>query len=131
MAGIQTLSSTVSAPIVQTYILDDANATTGLLMNVRNDSGLDCLVKVGLYFKTQAASGQEYDLNVTTTSGAQGTSITDGGTATTGTIVWSDGNDVVADGSYITLYNSSSGTATVATSLVGYAVVLLFPLCAL
>lgn len=129
MAGIKNLVSTVSAPITQTYVLDAANATTGLLLNVRNDSGLDCIVKVGLYFKTQAASGQTFDLGVTTTSGEQATTITDGGTGSTGTVIWSDGNDVIADGSYLTAYNVNSSTATVATSLVGFAVVELWPLC--
>jgi len=130
MAGIATLSSTVGAPITHTYKLDDANSTTGLLLNFKNDSGLTCLVRVGYYIATQAGSGQEMETGVTTTSAEKSKSITDSGTATTGTVYWSDGNDVIADGSYLTMYNVSTDTATVATSLVGYAVVELWPVCA-
>jgi hypothetical protein len=130
MAGIATLASTVGAPITHTYKLDDANSTTGLLLNFKNDSGLTCLIRVGYYIVTQAASGQEMETGVTTTSAEKSKSITDSGTATTGTVYWSDGNDVIADGSYLTMYNVSTDTATVATSLVGYAVVELWPVCA-
>ena len=130
MAGIATLASTVGAPITHTFKLDDANSTTGLLLNFKNDSGLTCLIRVGYYIVTQAASGQEMETGVTTTSAEKSKSITDSGTATTGTAYWSDGNDVIADGSYLTMYNVSTDTATVATSLVGYAVVELWPICA-
>lgn len=130
MAGFATLSSTVGAPITHTFKLDDANATTGLLLNFKNDSGLTCLVRVGYYVVTQAGSGQEMEIGVTTTSAEKTKSITDSGTATTGTALWSDGNDVIADGSYLTMYNVSTDTATVATSLVGYAVIELWPVCA-
>jgi len=130
MAGMSTRSSTVGAPITHTFKLDDANATTGLLLNFKNDSGLTCIVRVGYYIGTQAGSGQEMETGVTTTSGEKSKSITDSGTATSGAVVWSDGNDVIADGSYLTMYNVSTDTATVATSLVGYAVVELWPVCA-
>jgi hypothetical protein len=70
------------------------------------------------------------EIGVTTTSAEKTKSITDSGTATTGTALWSDGNDVIADGSYLTMYNVSTDTATVATSLVGYAVIELWPVCA-
>jgi hypothetical protein len=130
MAGSATLSSTVGAPLTHTFKLDDANATTGLLLNFKNDSGMTCLVRVGFYVVTQAASGQEMEIGVTTTSAEKTKSITDSGTATTGAVLWSDGNDVIADGSYLTMYNVSTDTATVATSLVGYAVIELWPVCA-
>ena len=130
MAGFATLASTVGAPITHTYKLDDANATDGLLLNFKNDSGLTCLVHVGYYIVTQAASGHEMEIGVTTTSAEKTKSITDSGTATSTSVVWSDGKDIIADGSYLTMYNVSTDTATAATSLVGYAVVELWPVCA-
>lgn len=130
MAGIATLASTVGAPVTYTYKLDDANSTTGLLLNFKNESGMTCIVRVGYYIVTQAGSGQEMETGVTTTSAEKSKSITDSGTATSGAVVWSDGNDVIADGSYLTMYNVSTDTAVVATSLVGYAVVELYPVCA-
>jgi hypothetical protein len=129
MAGISTLASTVGAPITHTYMLDAANATTGLLLNFKNDSGFTCLVRVGHYIVTQATSGYEMEIGVTTTSAAKTKSITDSGTATTGTILWTDGNDVIADGSYLTMYNVSTDTATGATGIVGYAIVQMWPVC--
>lgn len=130
MAGIATLSSTLGmTPNIYTFKLDDANATTGLLLNWRNKSGLTCAVQVGWYIVTQAGTGTDVDLGVTTTSGAQATTITDGGTGTTGTIYWTDGCDVIADGSYLTAYNVSSSTPAVATSLVGYMVIKTWPVC--
>lgn len=133
MAGIATLSSTVGAPITHTYKLDDANATTGLCLNFRNDSGVTCIVRVGYYVITGATSGHAFDMGVTTTSGAQATTITDssssGGAGEAGTVEWSDGNDVIADGSYLTIYNVSTSTAAVATGLDAYAVIQLWPVC--
>jgi hypothetical protein len=133
MAGISTLASTVGAPITHTYMLDDANSTTGLCLNFRNDSGLTCIVKVGYYVVTAATSGHAFDIGVTTTSAAQATTITNssasGGAGETGTIEWSDGNDVVANGSYVTIYNVDTDAAAAATALVGYAIIQLWPVC--
>jgi hypothetical protein len=129
MAGYATLASTVGAPLTHTYKLDAANDTTGLLLNFKNDSGFTCLVRVGHYIVTQATSGHEMEIGVTTTSEAKVKTITDSGTATTGIIVWSDGNDVIADGSYLTMYNVSTDAATVATGIVGYAIIQLWPVC--
>jgi hypothetical protein len=113
MAGIATLAS-----------------TDGLLLNFKNDSGMTCFVRVGYYIATQATSGYEMEIGVTTTSAEKTKSITDSGTATSTSVVWSDGKDVIADGSYLTMYNVSTDTATAATALVGYAVVELYPVCA-
>lgn len=134
MAGYATLSSTVGAPLLtHTYKLDAASATTGLCLNFKNDSGYTCAVRVGYYVVTAATSGHAFDIGVTTTLNAQATTITDssssGGAGETGTIEWSDGCDVIADGSYLTIYNVSTSTAAVATALVGYAVIQLFPVC--
>jgi hypothetical protein len=133
MAGMSTLASTVGSPITHTYKLDDANATTGLCLNFKNDSGYTCIIKVGYYVVTAATSGHAFDLGITTTSAAQATTITDssssGGAGETGTIEWSDGNDVIADGSYLTIYNVSTSTAAAATALVGYAIIQMWPVC--
>jgi hypothetical protein len=129
MAGFANYASTVGAPITHTRKLDAANATDGLLLNFKNDSGFTCLVRVGHYIVIQATGGHEMEIGVTTTSAEKTKSITDSGTATTGAILWSDGNDVIADGSYLTMYNVSTDTATVATGIVGYAIIQLWPVC--
>lgn len=131
MAGIATLASTVGAPVTYTYKLDDANATTGLVLSIKNETGMTCGIRVGFYVVTQAGSGQAFDYGITATSGTtQNATIEDGKAATSGTVYWSDGNDVIANGSWLTMYNVSTHTATVATGLVGYAVVELWPFCA-
>jgi hypothetical protein len=133
MAGIATRASTVGAPITHTFKLDDANATTGLCLNFKNDSGYTCGIRVGYYVVTGATSGHAFDIGITTTSGAQATTITDssssGGAGEAATVEWSDGNDVIADGSYLTIYNVATSTAAVATGLVAYAVVQMWPFC--
>jgi hypothetical protein len=129
MAGISTLASTVGAPITHTYKLDAANATTGLLLNFKNDSGFTCLVRVGHYILTAADAGTTMDIGITTTSAARDYDISDGVADTAGTVLWTDGNDVIADGSYLTAYNIATDTITVATGMVGYAIVQLWPVC--
>jgi hypothetical protein len=115
-------------------MLDAANATDGLCLNFINDSGLTCIVRVGYYVVAAATSGHAFDIGITTTSAAQAVTITDssttGGAGEAGTIEWSDGNDVIANGSYLTIYNVSTSTAAAATALVGYAVVQMWPVCA-
>ena len=47
---------------------------------------------------------------------------------TAGSVVWTDGNDVLLDNYYLTIYNTGdNNTETVATGIVGYAVVQLWP----
>jgi hypothetical protein len=130
MAGIATLASTVGAPITHIRKLDAANATTtGLLLSFKNDSGVACFLKLGIYIVTQPASGATLNADVETTN-VIGDGIFNAQTLASTTVAWSDGNDVIADGSYLTLFNVTDDTPVVATSLVGYAVVELYPVCA-
>ena len=129
MAGIATLASTVGAPITHTFKLDPANATTGLTLSFKNDSGSACLFNVGYYIVTQATSDHTMDGNIGAAATTQGAGIYSTHAAGSGTVHWSDGNDVIADGEYFTLYNVSTHTPAVATDLVGYAIIQLWPVC--
>jgi hypothetical protein len=133
MAGIATLASTVGVPNVYTRKLDAV--ASGLVLNWRNDSGLTCIVQIGYYIVTQVTTARDFDIGVTTTSGEQAVTIIDGsGGATnapadTGTVLWSDGCDVIADGSYLTMTHVTTSTAATAVALDGYAVVKTWPVC--
>jgi hypothetical protein len=128
MAGMSTLASTVGSPITHTYKLDAANATTGLLLSFKNDSGYTCLLRLGIYVVTQPTSGQTLNADIETTN-VIGDGIFNAQTLATGTVVWSDGNDVIADGSFLTLFNVTDDTKVVATALVGYAIIQMWPVC--
>lgn len=129
MAGIATLASTVGAPITHIRKLDDANATTGLVLSFKNDSGLACLLRVGYYIVTQATSDHTMDGDVVTAATTQGADVFSTHAAGSGTVHWSDGNIIIGDGEYFTLYNVSTHTPAVATALVGYAILQLWPVC--
>lgn len=131
MAGIANLSSTVGmTPLVYTFMLDPANATTGLMLSFRNDSGLTCSVKVGWYIVTAATAGHYLDIGVTTTAALSYSIYAHSADGVAGTILWSDGCDVIADQSYLNIFNTGNNdTATVATGIVGYAIVELCPVC--
>jgi hypothetical protein len=130
MAGIATLSSTVGAPITHTYMLDAANATTGLMLSVKNESGMTCLLRYGIYIGTAATSGHYHDAGITTTTALSYSITAHTADAVAGYVLWSDGNDVIADGSYFNVYNTGNNdTATVATGVVGYVVVQMWPVC--
>jgi hypothetical protein len=131
MAGIANLSSTVGmSPLTYTFALD--TATTGLMLDFVNDSGLTCLVKLGLYFATQAGSGQYVAANIATTATvAAATLVAATQTAATGTVFWSTLVPLFYDGYHLSVWNvtSSATTGTTAASVVGYAVIQLFPVC--
>jgi hypothetical protein len=118
-------------PNVYTRKLDAV--ASGLVLNWRNDSGLTCIVQIGYYIVTQVTTERDFDIGVTTTSGAQAVTILDGSDsgspADTGTVLWSDGCDVIADGSYLTMTHVSTSTAATAVALDGYAVVKTWPVC--
>jgi hypothetical protein len=128
LVGTQTLACDVGAPITHTYQLDPANTTTGLCLNFRNDSGFACIARVLYYVKT-AATGGTYtlDFGVTTTSAAQATTMQDGATATATTCAFATNIVPIADGSYLTAYTVDSSTPALATGLVAYAIIQLWP----
>jgi hypothetical protein len=130
MAGISTLASTVGAPITHTYMLDAANSTTGLMLSLKNDSGFTCILRYGIYIVTAASTGHYHDAGITTTA-AETSSITDHtADSVAGYVLWSDGNDVIANGSYFNVFNvDSGGAAAAATGVVGYAIVQMWPVC--
>ena len=132
MAGIATLASTVGAPITHTYKLDDANATDGLLLDLINDSGLTCLVRIGLYIVTQSSDQTciRATINTTATTGANLVANTQ--TAVSTTVFWSTLVPVFYDTYHLSVWSIATGNDTghIATDLVGYAVVELWPVCA-
>lgn len=132
MAGIATLASTVGAPITHTFKLDDANATTGLLLDFINDSGLTCLVRIGLYIATEATTPKCIEANVASTATEGATLVANTQTAVTGTVFWSTLVPVLLDTYHLSVWSINTGadTGIVATALVGYAVVELWPVCA-
>jgi hypothetical protein len=132
MAGIATLASTVGAPVTHTFKLDDANATTGLLLDFVNDSGLTCLVRLGLYIVTQSSDQTCVEANVASTATAGENLIANEQTAVTGTVFWSTLVPVFLNGYHLSVWSiaSNNNTAHIATDLVGYAVVELWPVCA-
>jgi hypothetical protein len=133
MAGIATLASTVGVPNVYTRQMDAV--ASGLVLNWRNDSGVTCIVQVGYYVVTQVTTARDFDIGVTTTSEAQAVTILDGSDgattapADTGTVMWSDGCDVVADGSYVTMTHVSTSTAATSVGIDGYVVIKTWPVC--
>jgi hypothetical protein len=130
MAGISTLASTVGAPITHTYKLDAANATTGLMFSLKNDSGYTCLLRYGLYIVTAASEGHYHDAGITTTAALSYNITAHTADAVAGYVLWSDGNDVIADASYFNVFNTGNNdTATAATGVVGYVIVQMWPVC--
>jgi hypothetical protein len=130
MAGIATLASTVGAPITHTFKLDPA--TTGLMLDFVNDSGYTCLVKLGLYFVTQAGAGQCVAANIATTATAAASSlVASTQAATSGLIFWSTLVPVFYDTYHLSVWNVTSGatSGTTAASVVGYAIIQLWPVC--
>jgi hypothetical protein len=132
MAGIATLASTVGAPVTHTFKLDDANATTGLLLDFVNDSGLTCLARIGLYFSTGATSGTCVAANIATTATAGATLVANNQSAATGVVFWSTLVPVFYDTYHLSVWNVNTGVSAgvAATGVVGYAVVELWPVCA-
>ena len=132
MAGFATLSSTVGAPITHTYKLDDANATTGLMLDFINDSGMTCLVRLGLYFVTGATTPACVEANIATTATEGATLVANTQTAVTGTVFWSTLVPVFYDTYHLSVWAINTGvdTGIVATGVVGYAVIELWPVCA-
>jgi hypothetical protein len=130
MAGFANYASTVGAPITYTRKLDAANATTGLMLSLKNDSGLTCLLRYGIYIVTAATSGHYHDAGITTTAALSYTITAHTADSVAGYVLWSDGNDVIADASYFNVFNTGNNdTATVATGVVGYVVVQMWPVC--
>ena len=132
MAGIATLASTVGAPITYTYKLDDANATTGLLLDLVNDSGLTCLARIGLYIVTEATTPKCIEATIASTATAGALLVANTQTAVSGTVFWSTLVPVFLNGYHLSVWSINTGvdTGIVATALVGYAVVELWPVCA-
>lgn len=132
MAGMSTLASTVGAPITHTFKLDAANATTGLLLDYVNDSGLTCLVRIGLYIVTQSSDQTCVEANVASTATAGENLIANEQTAVTGTVFWSTLVPVFLDTYHLSVWSiaSNNDTPHIATDLVGYAVVEMWPVCA-
>ena len=130
MAGIQTRASTVGAPITHTRKLDAANATTGLMLSLKNDSGYTCVLRYGIYIVTAAGTGHYHDAGITTSTALSYSITAHTADAVAGYVLWSDGEDVIADGEYFNIYNTGNNdTATVATSIVGYVIVQMWPVC--
>jgi hypothetical protein len=133
MAGISTLASTVGAPLTYTFKLDPANATTtGLLLDFKNDSGLTCLARAGLYIVTEATTPKCIEANVAATATAGATLVANTQTAISGTVFWSTLVPVFYDTYHLSVWaiNTGVNTGIVATALVGYAVIELWPVCA-
>ena len=128
LIGTQTLSCPVGAPLTMTFQLDAANAATGQMLAYKNDSGHDCIVRVGIYTVTAASAGSYPDIGTATTAVLAYGIYPHSASNTAGTVVWTDGNDVLLDNYYLTIYNTGdNNTETVATGIVGYAVVQLWP----
>jgi hypothetical protein len=131
LVGIQTLASPVGAPVTHTFQLDAANATTGQMLAYRNDSGHTCLIRYGIYIVTAASSGHYHCAGVATTAVLAAGITNHTADSVAGYVLWSDGNYVIADNSYFTIYNTANNTTeTVATGVVGYAIVQLWPVTA-
>lgn len=131
LIGTQTLSCPVGAPLTMTFQLDPANATTGQMLAYRNDSGHTCIIRYGIYIVTAAGTGHYHDAGVATTAVLSSGITAHTADSVAGYVLWSDGNDVIADNSYFTIYNTGNNdTETVATSIVGYAIVQLWPVAA-
>lgn len=132
MAGIATLASTVGAPITHTYKLDAANATTGLLLDFINDSGMTCLARIGLYIVTEATTPKCIEATIASTAAAGALLVANTQTAVSGTVFWSTLVPVFLNGYHLSVWAINTGvdTGIVATALVGYAVVELWPVCA-
>jgi hypothetical protein len=132
MAGFATLASTVGAPITHTYKLDAANATTGLLLDFINDSGMTCLVRLGLYFVTAATTPKCVEANIATTATAGATLVANTQTAVATTVFWSTLVPVFYDTYHLSVWAINTGVdaGIDATGIVGYAVVELWPVCA-
>jgi hypothetical protein len=130
MAGTQTRASTVGAPITHTRKLDAANATTGLMLSFKNDSGFTCVLRYGIYIVTAATSGYRHDAGITTTAALSYNITAHTADATAGYVLWSDGEDVIADGEYFNVFNTGNNdTATDAAGVVGYVVIQMWPVC--
>ena len=132
MAGFATLASTVGAPITHTYKLDAANATTGLMLDFVNDSGLTCLVRLGLYFVTAADTPKCVEANVASTATVGENLVLNEQTAVATTVFWSTLVPVFLDTYHLSVWaiHTNANTGIVATGVVGYAVVELWPVCA-
>jgi hypothetical protein len=128
LIGTQTLSCPVGAPLTMTFQLDAANTPTGQMLAYKNDSGHDCIVRVGIYTATAASAGIYPDVGMAATAILAYDIYPHSASNTAGTIVWTDGCDVLLDNYYLTIYNTgNNNTATVATGMVGYAVIQLWP----
>jgi hypothetical protein len=130
LIGTQTLSCPVGAPLTMTFQLDPANATTGQMLAYRNDSGHTCIIRYGIYIVTAATSGYRHDAGITTTAVLSSGITAHTADSVAGYVLWSDGNDVIADNSYFTIYNTGNNdTATDAAGVVGYVVIQMWPVC--
>jgi hypothetical protein len=130
LIGMQTFSSPVAMPDTYTFVLDPANLTTGLCLNLMNDKQVTCVLKVGLYAVTAATSGAFVNVNVSTTPLTCAHSVLGNAQAlTAGLVVWSTGLHVIPAGSSLTVWNVATGTdtGTIATGLVAYAIIQLWP----
>lgn len=132
MAGITTLASTLGAPITHTFKLDPANATTGLLLDFKNDSGLTCLARIGLYIVTEATTPKCIEATISASAAVGALLVANTQTAVTGTVFWSTLVPVFLDTYHLSVWaiNTGADIGIVATALVGYAVVELWPVCA-
>jgi hypothetical protein len=115
-----------------TFQLDPANADTGLLLDYVNDSGHTCLVRLGLYIKTEATTPKCIEATIASTAAEGALLIANTQTAVTGTVIWSTLVPVFLDNYHLSVWaiNTGADIGIVATALVGYAVVQMWPVCA-
>lgn len=132
LVGTQTLACPVGAPVTMTFQLDPANATTGLLLDYKNDSGHTCLARIGLYIVTEATTPKCIEATIASTAAAGALLVANNQAATTGTVFWSTLVPVFIDNYHLSIWAINTGvdTGIVATGLVGYAVIELWPVCA-
>ena len=132
LVGTQTLACPVGAPLTMTFQLDPANATTGKLLDYVNDSGHTCLARIGLYIVTEATTPKCIEATIASTAAAGALLVANTQAATTGTVFWSTLVPLLLDNYHLSIWAINTGvdTGIVATGLVGYAVVELWPVCA-
>ena len=132
LVGTQTLACPVGAPVTMTFQLDPANATTGLLLDYKNDSGHTCLARIGLYIVTEATTPKCIEATISASAAAGALLVANDQTAVSGTVFWSTLVPVFLDTYHLSVWAINTGvdTGIVATALVGYAVVELWPVCA-
>jgi hypothetical protein len=137
LVGTQTLACPVGAPLTMTFQLDPSgltgtSGTTGLLLDYKNDSGHTCLARIGLYIVTEATTPKCIEATISSTAAVGALLVANTQTAVTGTVFWSTLVPLLLDNYHLTVWaiNTEADIGIVATGLVGYAVVELWPVCA-